>query len=70
MIDYKNGQPIWLAGMNKKGGYSKQARKAIFNRYINDNCCIVTYADVKFRKNGIDSHGITCLLSNISPRDN
>jgi hypothetical protein len=69
MMNYEKGQPIWVSGMNRDGGYSKQGRKAIFSRYIDNDLCIVILADVRFRKQGLDSYGITCLLSNISVRE-
>jgi hypothetical protein len=65
---FENGQLVWIAGMDRYGAHTKKARKAIFKRYTSNDCCIVTLADVKFRKNGIDSCGITCLVSNISAR--
>jgi hypothetical protein len=68
MSKFEVGQPIWIAGMTKDGSHTKQGRKAIFKGYTNNGCCFVKLADVKFRKNGLDSCSITCLVSNISER--
>jgi hypothetical protein len=69
MMNFEKGQPIWVSGMTKDGSYTKQSRKAIFSRYLENDCCLIVLADVKFRKQGLDSCGITCLLSNVSIRE-
>jgi hypothetical protein len=68
MDRFEVGQPIWIAGTTKDGLYTNHGRKAIFKGYTNNDCCLVKLADVKFRKNGLDSCSITCLVSNISAR--
>ena len=60
--------PIWVSGMDKQGNYIKQGRKAIFKGYMQNGTCLIQFADIPFRKGGLDSVSITCLVSNVSPR--
>lgn len=65
---YVLDQEIWIAGVTTSGDSTKKARKGIFKYYLNNECCVIKFTDVKFKKGGVDDCGVTCLLLNVSPR--
>jgi hypothetical protein len=62
------GDPIWVSGTDKSGMHTKKGRKALFMGYLQNGCCLIKYTDIPFRKGGIDTQSVTCLVSNISAR--
>jgi len=70
--EYEFNQEIWIAGCDRFGNHTEKERKAIFKGYHKEdsNLCWIRFADVKFKKDGLDSSNCLCLTKKVTIRTN